>query len=136
MSTVPRARMVSVPLAYTTEAIEQNTPTGVNSMTTETIFTEISLTEYASVTKGSAFFPSARQVMPTMTANTSTCSISPLAKEATGLAGIRFFTVSSRLVNCVAVTSDSTISMVTPLPRPSIFGRNSPSKLANRVVAV
>ncbi len=136
MSTVPSARMVSVPLAYTTEAMEQNTPAGVNSMTAETIFTEISLIEYASVTKGSAFFPRARQVMPTMTANTSTCSMSPLAKEATGLAGIRFFTVSSRLVNWVAVTSASIISMVTPLPSPSSFGRNSPSRLANKGVPV
>ena len=48
--------------------------------------------------------------------------------------GIRFLTVSIRLVNCAASTLLSIISMVTPLPTPKALGKNSPSKLANSVV--
>ena len=103
-------------------------------MTAETIFTEISLTASATLTNASAFLPRDRQVMPTMMANTSTCSMSPLAKEAMGLDGIRFLTVSSRLVNWMASMPLSTISMLTPLPRTSAPGRNRPSRLANTVV--
>ena len=62
--------------------------------------------------------------------------MSPLAKAAAGLAGIRFFTVSNRLVNWVATTSASAISMETPAPSPRALGKNSPSRLASSVVAV
>ena len=114
--------------------MEQNTPTGVNRMTTEIISTAKSLTASTTPTKGAAFSPSFRQATPAMIAKTSTCSILPLAKAATGLAGIRFFTVSIMLVNCVASTLASAISMVTPFPNPSALGRNSPKRLAASVV--
>ena len=133
-STPPSARMVSRPLAYITEEMEQNTPMGVKYITTEMILMEMSLTASTTFTKGSAFSFSARQVMPTMMANTSTCSMSPLTKEAMGLAGIRFFTVSSRLVKRVASTVVSIIWISTPLPRPSASGRNRPRSDANSVV--
>ena len=49
--------------------------------------------------------------------------------------GIKFLMVSIRLVNCVASTLLSTISIDTPFPRPSALGKNNPSKLAITVVA-
>ena len=91
-----------MPLDWITMAMEENTPMGVKYITKEMIFMEISLTESTSFTKGSAFSLMDRQTMPMMMANTSTCSISPFTKEAMGLLGIRFFTVSSRLVNSTA----------------------------------
>ena len=134
ISTLANAKIVSVPFAYTTEEMEQNTPTGVKHITTETILMEISLTASTTFANGSAFSPSDRQVIPMIIANTSTCSILPSAKAATGLDGIRFVMVSRILVNSVASTLLSAISMVTPCPSPSAFGKNSPSKLANSVV--
>ena len=69
-----------------------------------------------------------------MIAKASTWSIFPLAKEAKGLDGIRFFSVSRTLVNSAACTSASAISIVTPAPMFSALGRNKPSRLANSVV--
>ena len=108
-STPPRAIMVCTPLAYMTAAMEQNTPTGVQYMTQPTTLMQMEWKDSHSFTTGSAFLPRVRQAMPTMMAKTSTCSMSPVAKEATGLAGIRFFTVSRRLVNFAASTVESII---------------------------
>ena len=72
--------------------------------------------------------------MPTATAKTRICSMLPSAKLAIGLAGIRFLTVSSRLVNFMACTSVSAMVMEMPWPTPSIMGRKSPRRLASRVV--
>ena len=88
----------------------------------------------ASFTKGSAFLPTDRQVIPIIMANTSTCSIFPLAKAATGLAGIRFLTVSRMLVILLASISEVAISNRTPFPRLMALGIISPTKLASAVV--
>ena len=58
----------------------------------------------------------------------------PSAKLAIGLAGMRFLTVSSRLVNFMACTLVSAMVMEMPWPTPSIIGRKSPRRLASRVV--
>ena len=67
-------------------------------------------------------------------ANTSTCSIFPSAKDAIGFDGISDCTVSNRLVKGVASTLDSIISILTPCPSPSAFGKNRPIRLATKVV--
>ena len=74
------------------------------------------------------------RIMPMMIANASTCSILPFTKDANGFEGIRFLSVSSTLVNSAASTSASAISMVTPEPIFSAFGRNRPRRLAKSVV--
>jgi len=69
-----------------------------------------------------------------ITAKVSTCSILPLAKAATGLAGIRFLTVSRMLVILLASISEVAISNRTPFPRLMALGIISPTKLASAVV--
>ena len=55
-----------------TKAMELNTPIGVKCITTEMIFMEMSLMDSASFTKGCAFSPIDRHLIPIRIANTST----------------------------------------------------------------
>ena len=126
--------MVSVPLASTTGTMVQKTPMGVKYITVLMIFRQTSLPDSITFSSGSPFSPIATRVKPVITAKVSTCSILPLAKAATGLAGIRFLTVSRMLVILLASISEVAISNRTPFPRLMALGIISPTKLASAVV--